>query len=158
MGVVAKVGPAFPFELPVQGNVMSRSDPENAFRVLVPPDDEVVVVSTIDDALDLVFTLQPAEDALVALLDDRKRLRAVVETPSDCLVHVVDLAAGLDDVDSALVCTAEAVTMAAPEDALVAWHRLWAAFDDRGVTLVDWLQVDVHHVRSLAETASLSVQ
>jgi hypothetical protein len=122
-------------------------------RVLIPPPDPPVRIHTIGDALDLVFTVQPDDDALVAFLDGDRRVELVLCTARDHLADVPEFGASVG-LDLALVCTADPVGPAAPEDELVAWHRMRGWFAAAGIALLDWLQIDDRYVRSLAETAS----
>lgn len=121
-------------------------------RVMFPPVDRPVLVETIGDALDLVFTVQPDDDALVAFLDHARRVEVVICTGRDHLSEVAGLGMSIG-LDRALVCTSDPVGPEAPEDELLAWHQMRAWFSRHGIDLVDWLQIDDRHVRSLAETA-----
>ena len=135
---------------------MSTTRPsDDDFVVHVPPPGDAVALRRIDDAVDLVFLLQPVEDALVALCDEHRHVLLVVETSPSHLLDVADLAGRVDAVCAAVVFTCGPVDDAPPEDAIVAWHRLSAAYERHGLDLLDWLQVDDVRVRSLAETAGL---
>lgn len=122
-------------------------------RVLIPPPDPPLRIETIGDALDLVFSVQPDDDALVAFLDRDRHVELVICTARDHLADVPAFGASIGG-DQALVCTADPVGSAAPEDELAAWHRMRGWFAASGITLLDWLQIDDRYVRSLAETAS----
>ena len=133
----------------------SRSSGDD-FVVHVPPPGEFVPLRRFDDALDFVFLLQPADDAMVALCDEHRHVLLVIETAARHLSDVPALAGRLDAVSSAIVFTCVPVDLAPPEDSLLAWHQLQVGFESEGLELVDWLQVDDELVRSLAETAGHS--
>ncbi len=133
----------------------SRSSDDD-FVVHVPPPGESVALRRFDDALDFVFLLQPADDAMVALCDEHRHVLLVIETAAQFLDRVPSLAGRLDAVSSAIVFTCVPVDYIPPEDSLLAWHQLQVGFEREGLELVDWLQVDDELVRSLAETAGHS--
>jgi hypothetical protein len=126
---------------------------DDGFTVYIPPHDQLVRLSSFEDALDFVLLLQPADDALVALCDEHRQVLLVVETAVDHIVNVPRLAGSLEVVANAVVFTTHAVHDAPPEDWLVEWHRLRTRFAAERIELVDWLQFDDERVRSLALTA-----
>lgn len=126
--------------------------PDDELRLLVPAAGRGPRITDLDDAIDLAFLGQTPTDALVACLDDQRRVVLVAETDPCHLGRLPELVASLPEVAAAVVLTADEVTDVAREDDIVAWQRLDAAFERAGMLLVDWLHVDEVLVRSMAET------
>lgn len=118
--------------------------------VSLPPPGPSVVLTGAPAVLDLVFTIQPASDAVVLLCDDHRHVLLLAITDGAHLGHVPGLAGALDPVRLAVIVTAHTGGHGPVAAARAAHRRLAGAFGAAGVHLLDWLQVDDRGMRSVA--------